>query len=55
MPTVAGTYWAAYNAVTEWVTHTRKGTKESRLNSSWFGQGKMLKQKALKVALEMAA
>ncbi|MFC1746288.1 hypothetical protein ACFL35_20015 [Candidatus Riflebacteria bacterium] len=42
----------AYHSVTEWAAHARRGTKESRLNSSsWFGQGRQLKR-AFGVALE---
>lgn len=53
MPGVAGTYWAAYNAVSEYLTHERGGD-DTRLNSLWFGQGADLNARALDTALKMA-
>jgi phage/plasmid-like protein (TIGR03299 family) len=50
-----GTYWGAYNAVTEYLTHERGRSEEVRLDSQWFGQGATLNTKALSVAMEMAA
>ncbi|WP_029600932.1 DUF932 domain-containing protein [Gemmata obscuriglobus] len=49
---VFGTYWGAYNAITDWVDHTR-GVKDadSRLDSAWFGSGARLKQRAFELAL----
>src|SRR5262249_55622148 len=37
MPAVRGSLWAAYNAVTDYLTHSRGRTDDSRLNSVWFG------------------
>lgn len=34
---VRGTAYAAYNALTEFVTHTKSSNKDSRFNSIWFG------------------
>lgn len=44
----AGTAWAAYNGVTEYVDHMRstKGAADNRLASSWLGSGADLRQKA---------
>ncbi|MEN1710952.1 DUF932 domain-containing protein [Pseudomonas aeruginosa] len=51
-----GTAWGLLNAVTEYVDHERRArTNEYRLDSAWFGQGAVLKQKALDAALALAA
>jgi len=57
MPGVAGTYWAAYNAVTEFIQYERgnNATQDSRLNETWFGGGMVLNKKALATALTLAA
>lgn len=54
LPGVRGTYWAAYNAVTEYVTHHRGRDAESRLNAS-FSDGALINRRALSSALAMAA
>lgn len=52
IPGVRGTYWGAYNALTDWVDHTRGQRSEAaRLESAWFGEGSRLKQRAYEVAL----
>lgn len=48
-----GTWWAAFNGVTEFIDHVR-GRDNTRLEQSWFGVGKQLRQKAMEVALEYA-
>jgi phage/plasmid-like protein (TIGR03299 family) len=55
LPSVRGTYWAAYNGVTEWLTYSRGRCQENRLNALWFGDGATLNRQALEVALDMAA
>lgn len=51
-----GTAWGLLNAVTEYVDHERRArSTEYRMDSAWFGQGAAIKQKALDVALELAA
>jgi phage/plasmid-like protein (TIGR03299 family) len=51
-----GTAWGLLNAVTEYVDHEKRSkSSEHRLDSAWFGQGAALKQRALEVALQMAA
>jgi phage/plasmid-like protein (TIGR03299 family) len=51
---VRGTYWAVYNAATEWLSHERGRSQDSRLGSLWYGDGAGLNARALAVALEMA-
>jgi hypothetical protein len=55
LPSVRGTYWTAYNGVSEWLSYNRGRTQENRLNSLWFGDGANLNRQALEVALSMAA
>jgi phage/plasmid-like protein (TIGR03299 family) len=55
LPSVRGTYWAAYNGVSEWLAYGRGRTQESRLNSLWFGDSAALNRQALETALAMAA
>jgi len=55
LPSVRGTAWAAYNAVTEYVDHARlqKSGRERRFASSWFGTGTEIRQRAYKYAMAM--
>jgi phage/plasmid-like protein (TIGR03299 family) len=46
-----GSAWQAYNAVTYYVDHERGRTRDSALNSAWFGEGAGLKQNALDLAM----
>ena len=51
-----GTAWGLLNAVTEFVDHERRArNQEYRLDSAWFGQGAVLKQRALGHALQLVA
>jgi hypothetical protein len=50
-----GTWWAAYNAVTEYLSHARGRTEDGRLNSLWYGEGAQLNARALQNALQMSA
>ncbi|KPU90342.1 hypothetical protein APR50_26750 [Variovorax paradoxus] len=51
-----GTAWGLLNAVTEYVDHERRArSREYRLDSAWFGQGAVLKQRALDLALELTS
>lgn len=43
--------WNAYNAVTRYVDHERGRTRDSALNSAWYGEGATVKQNALDLAL----
>lgn len=54
LPGVRGTYWAAYNGVSEWLTHERGHNPDSRMNSLWFGDSANINQRALEIALQMA-
>jgi phage/plasmid-like protein (TIGR03299 family) len=49
---VRGSYWGAYNAVTDWLDHTRGKGDDSRLDSIWFGSGKAIADRALDIALQ---
>lgn len=51
IPGVRGTYWGAYNAVTDYLDHVRGRTDETRLDSSWFGAGRAIRDRALELAL----
>jgi phage/plasmid-like protein (TIGR03299 family) len=48
------TMWGAVNGITYFVDHERGREQDTRLASSWFGEGSSLKQKALDVAVAMA-
>lgn len=51
-----GTAWGLLNAVTEYVDHERRArSSEYRMDSAWFGQGAVIKQRALDTALRLAA
>src|SRR4051812_18939460 len=39
LPGVRRTWWAGYNAVTEYLSHERGRSQHNRLNSLWFGDG----------------
>jgi hypothetical protein len=57
LPGIAGTAWAAYNSVTEYVDHFRSIPKvehdaSRRLESIWMGSGAVIKERALSVALK---
>ena len=52
MPGVAGTAWAMYNGVTEYLQYER-GREENRLDSMWFGDSARINQKALQIAMAM--
>jgi len=50
-----GTWWAAYNAVTEYLSYSRGKTEDSRLDSLWFGESAKTNERALASALTLAA
>jgi len=51
-----GTVFGLLNAVTEFVDHERRArSTDHRLESAWFGQGALVKEKALEQALQMIA
>jgi phage/plasmid-like protein (TIGR03299 family) len=54
MESSRGTAWGLLNAVTEYVDHERRARNpEYRIDSAWFGQGAVIKQKALEAALQL--
>jgi phage/plasmid-like protein (TIGR03299 family) len=53
LPSIRGTYWSAYNGVSEWLGYQRGRSQQSRLDSLWFGESANLNRHALQVALEM--
>lgn len=61
LPGVAGTAWAAFNAVSHWTDHqaTVRGRDETqrvdaRLSSIWLGAGAAVKQEAFEAAMALA-
>jgi len=55
LPGVKGTWWGAYNAVSEFLSHERGADQAIRVNSVLLGQGAHTNRRALDVAIEMAA
>lgn len=51
---VQGTFWGAYNAVTEYLTHERGRSQDNRLDGQWFGQSAALNTRALRIATSYA-
>ena len=59
LPNARGTLWAAYNGVTELIDHRKArqhdaDTTLDRLDSIWFGRGAAIKERARRVAEQMA-
>jgi phage/plasmid-like protein (TIGR03299 family) len=56
MPGIQGSWWAAYNAITEWLDHHRGSTKKTTEVRRWeranFGDGLSIKKKAWDGMLE---
>ena len=56
MESARGTAWGLLNAVTEYVDHEKRArSSEYRMDSAWFGQGAVIKQRALDAALQLVA
>lgn len=53
-PGVRGTLWGAYNAATEYLTHSAGNSQDTRQASNWFGPGAAKIDRALDVALAFA-
>lgn len=51
---VGGTYWALYNAATEYLTHEAGKTAEQREFNLWCGSGVRKSHEAMMVALDLA-
>ncbi len=54
LPSARNTWWGAVNGVTHAVDHQLGRTADSRLNSAWFGQRALLKNKAVELAVQYA-
>jgi phage/plasmid-like protein (TIGR03299 family) len=52
---VKGTVYAAYNAVTEYLNYEAGRNDESRIRALWFGANAQIAERALTLALEVAA
>jgi phage/plasmid-like protein (TIGR03299 family) len=52
---VRGTYWAAYNAVSEYLNYEKGRNEANRMDSLWFGQNGVMNRKALDVATALAS
>ena len=50
-----GTVWGALNAITEWQDHHAGRGADSRLTSSWLGQGRLVKDRAVELADRLVA
>jgi phage/plasmid-like protein (TIGR03299 family) len=56
LPTARGTWWGAYNAVTDYMSHGgRNRSWDARANSNLFGTGADVNARALASAVRMAA
>lgn len=55
LTSVKGTYWTAYNGVTEYLGYEYGRTQDARMDNLWFGQNSNVNKAALQVALDMAA
>lgn len=55
LPGVKGTYWAAYNAVTEYLNYDKGNSVQNRLDSLWFGQNGVQSRDALQTAVALAS
>jgi phage/plasmid-like protein (TIGR03299 family) len=53
-PAIQGTWWAAYNAATQYLSHERGRDADTRLDSLWFGTGRNTLKTALDTAVQMA-
>jgi phage/plasmid-like protein (TIGR03299 family) len=51
---VRGTWWGAYNGVTEYLNYTHGRNESNRLDNLWFGQNVNVNGSALDTAVEMA-
>lgn len=49
--TAGPTAWQLVNSVTQWVDHERGRSRDTGLDSAWFGQGNTLKNRAVDLAL----
>ena len=55
LASVRGTYWTAYNGVSEWLGYNRGRSQTTRIDSLWYGESAVVNKLALQTALSMAA
>lgn len=55
LPAIKGSAWAAYNAISEYLTWERGRSVSTRLDSLWFGEAANLNARAYKEALKLVA
>lgn len=55
LASVRGTFWTAYNGVSEWLGYSRGRSQTTRIDSLWYGEGAAINKFAFQVALDMAA
>ena len=53
-PAIAGSWWAAYNGVTEWLSYERGNSNDNRMSSLWFGTNANVNKVAFESALQLA-
>jgi len=54
LPGVRGTYWAGYNALSEYLNYSKGRNAANRLDALWFGTTGTQNEKALETALTLA-
>ena len=55
LPGVKGTWWAAYNSVTEYLNYEKGRNAANRMDSLWFGQNGVQSKTALDQAVALAS
>jgi phage/plasmid-like protein (TIGR03299 family) len=55
MSEIKGTYWAAYNSISEYLQYEKGNDEQARLNNLWFGTSKTTLESALGIAVKLAA
>ena len=55
MSEIKGTWWAAYQGISEYLQYYKGSDEQSRLNNLWFGQSKAILERGLEVAMTLAA
>ena len=54
LPSIRGTYWSAYNGVTEYLSYQNGNNDDSRMSSLWYGPAATLNRHALDTAMQLA-
>ena len=55
MKEIKGTYWAAFNAVSEHLQYFKGNDQQVRMDNLWFGSSKTTLENALQIAVKIAA